>query len=459
VELQGISATTAETGLGVARQEFESTLEALAELLEQISPHVAELDARDLPEAIMAKETPLLSEDAIQNVAEDLKAVGELLEKAATDAGETTQEENGETGPGPATADHGRTSEISRRYRLPVRPDSARILAEMMRALLGPPRLPILHRSLITMVVAAVEVLVAQGVTVYLQLHPGAIGTEAKEFSLADLQAFNTMQDAIEEAVSRKVDGILAGGLEEWSKWFKGEALRIDLSKIALNWDETQEVFQRRHIIMHNGGRVSKRYLQKVPNLPDPAPSLGGVLPVDAAYVRRALDLVLVLGVGFAGMLHLRLFSNSGSVSTQDGPFAFISTLVYRLLVSERWEAAEALCESGDYIGRKRHEPEGGLIRLECHRWLAIKRQRGLGAIADEVASWDTSALAPMFKLIKAALLDKSDEAFRLLPSVIDSGDIDQHYLREWPVLAGLRSDSRMQEFLMGESGPPRNPI
>jgi hypothetical protein len=293
------------------------------------------------------------------------------------------------------------------------------------------------------MSVATFEVLVRQVLVTYMRLHPGALGTEAKEFSLADLQTFDSIKDAVEELVARKADDLLSNGFDAWVKWFKEGPLDIDLSRLALDWDETREVFQRRHVIVHHGGRVSRRYLEKLGLNEQSGPSIGSMLDVDADYVRLTLDSLLVVGIEMVQMVYERLLPEAAAKQT-----GFLADQIYQLLLAHRWRPAGALCEVGSEVGRKHSWPEGSMLRFKCNKWLTEKRLHGEDHIREAVLQWDTSAFHPVFKLVRFALLNETDDAFNVLPAALDPDELTDRDLRDWPILTELRDDPRFVEFL-----------
>jgi hypothetical protein len=118
---------------------------------------------------------------------------------------------------------------------------------------------------------------------------------EEKEFSLKDLQAVGSLEGAVELAISRRVDDFLWKGIADWNKWFT-RLFKVGLADLALDWDTTREIIERRHLLVHNAGRVSRRYLDAVPGAREQY-SLGDNLSVDESYVETAIDQLTVLGV------------------------------------------------------------------------------------------------------------------------------------------------------------------
>lgn len=248
----------------------------------------------------------------------------------------------------------------------------------------------------------------------------------------------------------------MIGGFDSWTKWFRDGPLELNLERLSLDWDQTRELFQRRHIIVHNGSRVSRLYIQRTPasQLSDPPPALGSTLEVNSDYVMRALDLLFVLGVELVGMVQLRTLTDEAH---KEGT-AYLQEYVYDLLLQRRWRPAGALAEMAETLGHKYGLDENVILRSTCNKWLCRKRENGLEDILSEVAAWDTSAMAPVFRLVQASLLDRMDEAYAVLPAALQSGDPSERELMEWPILEEIRADPRFVEFSVKPTAPTGPP-
>jgi hypothetical protein len=430
-----------------ARQDFLAVCEALLELVNALSPHVEALDDVDPIGTVVAKHAADLDENARRRVAAELRDVARgiksAFEGAQGDEDPSSLEEGSKQGGGDDSKARVEIDEERREISVTVSPPAASAVMALIRSEIAPKRLGILNRSLVTMAVATFEVFVGQLVAACLRKHPGILGTDAKEFALDDLQRFERIQDATEELISRRVESLMSGGLDAWEKWFRDRPLQIEFEANALSWGETQELFQRRHIIVHHGGRVSRRYLQKTPDMGTSPPSLGSLLEPDADYVARSVDLVLVLGTLVSSRLLTKLLPPS-AVSTEA---PVLADLVYELLQAGRWDAAGAVAKAGEELSKILESSESTRLRFRCNAWLCRKRLDGIDSIRDEVEAWDTSALSGVFPLVQAALLDQVDLAYELLPAALESEEISLGDLREWPILEELRADTRFAEY------------
>ena len=97
----------------------------------------------------------------------------------------------------------------------------------------------------------------------------------------------------IDEAVSKRVERLCYGNLDDWRTWFQ-RAFGNDLAGLALNWEGLQEVIQRRHVVVHNGGRASRLYIER---LRATDVSVNDRLEITPKYTFSALDECTVLGL------------------------------------------------------------------------------------------------------------------------------------------------------------------
>jgi hypothetical protein len=88
------------------------------------------------------------------------------------------------------------------------------------RMIVHQPRLSILRNSLLTAAVGSFEATVATVTTEFFQYRPGALEANSrdrdKEFSLADLKAFGSIEDAVDSSIFKRVENLMFGGLADW---------------------------------------------------------------------------------------------------------------------------------------------------------------------------------------------------------------------------------------------------
>jgi hypothetical protein len=151
----------------------------------------------------------------------------------------------------------------------------------------------LLLASMLVTAISAFEALIGGLVTEHLHLHPDALDRNAYRFTLKELEEFDSLPDAFDEAVDRRVESLLRKDLVAWSQW-SDKTLGRSFDDWYLDRHACAEAFLRRHAIVHTAGVASRRYLREVTH--DFRVPLGAQLTVDAPYLLQAVDEIEALG-------------------------------------------------------------------------------------------------------------------------------------------------------------------
>jgi hypothetical protein len=310
-----------------------------------------------------------------------------------------------------------------------------------LTALRKPPRREILIYAIVPSIVSAFEVLVGGLMGAFYRERPQALGPTEKQFSLDDLRKFSSLDEAVSRTIDARVDSLMRGSLDDWVQWFERQA-KISLPAISPGWQGVVEFVERRNIIIHQHGRVSEQYVNRVEHRDEV--KLGERLHTSDVYVRERIDLVFKAGV-LAGVF---LWAKT-KPDDPDAPLSFITEVIYRALIRGDWKIVRALAASAAEL----RGTEAALIVNRVNGWLADKRLGGSKAIHGEVEAWDTSALGRRFTVAKLALLDEVRPALELLADLIAHGELTAAEAEEWPLFEELRATHGWKRAVYGELG------
>ncbi len=298
---------------------------------------------------------------------------------------------------------------------------------ELEQVASGPLRVTILHNSLLAMAIGAFEVLVAGVATRYYVDRPNALDSDEKSFSFSELREFGDVDDAADEMISRRITSLMYGGLDSWADWFDKNC-DADIAALAMNFGAVQEAFQRRHVVLHNGGLASRQYLRNVGNS---SAGVGERLPVTPAYLDDVFDELDVLGTTL-GVLAEGTWHPEG----RDTVAGQLLRRCFELMVEGRWEASQALAAAGKKLNCV------ALLKasLQCNEWLCRAERFGYDSVREEVErDFDASHMSGRFKMVKQIFLGELDEAIAGIPEVVETKEITRGELEAWPILRKLR--------------------
>lgn len=406
-------------GFTLLLRQFTLTVDALREVLDTVTPHVAGLDQGQRATYSL----PPMSEEGAEQMGEVFRELDEERKKQIEEEGADAKRE---------PLDEAQLKKFAEGLKSAYEsePESLRAAAEVFETIsVRPQRQQLLHSSLLAMAVGTLETAIAGVGTQHYSLHPKALPWEEKEFTLGELAEFSDLGDARAAAIARRVEDLMRSGFDAWDKWFDN-LLGKGFAELAADREILHEAIQRRHLVVHNGGRVSRQYRSKVPSC---TTDVGGELPIDREYLERAIDAIAIFGVRL-------VLSAWGKWSPEDpdAPRVASAYVLDQLIVGHNEVAFHVAGMAVDLA-----VDEEQRLNLQVNQWQAQKRMDGPETLREAVETWDVSALSPRYGAAKAALLDDFDNLFTLLPELIEHEELGPEDLREWPLFKEAPDEER----------------
>ncbi|MGX5188314.1 hypothetical protein ACWKT5_37875 [Streptomyces avermitilis] len=320
--------------------------------------------------------------------------------------------------------------------------DAASYAHQMLSVRAPRRRTGVIFSSLLTSAVGDFEVLFSQIVGMYFSLRPQALSSREPQFSWEDIQQFDSIEELRSFHADRQVEQLMWKGFDDWMDWLE-KKMKIKLADIALESDTIKEVFQRRHIIVHNGGHVSRQYLLKAPGV-SPKPAIGEKLLVSRSYLDQALDQLFTLGVLMASSAFFKLATGGGvRIRAEE----WLTSLTHRMLLDNRCEAALRISNSGSSL----FQTDAAKLAMRLNAWAARKKIDGSSSIRSEVEKWDVSALRDDYSMSRLALLDDFDGAWKIAKKLLAAGDLTRKDVEELSIL--VSDEVQLKTRLIAEIG------
>jgi hypothetical protein len=416
-------------------KQYADNLDALRGFVEEVAPLLQERaaqDARDLPGleplVYMLSKVPFASTAS----PDDLGLVPEKIEELEQRYAERIL----------VTAKDGDAAQGSVTFHVPndLGPSVNKAMATVRRR---SKQTEFLYRNSLVALVSSAEWFLAQILHTYFAEYPNAIGTRDKVFSLDDLQAIGSIEDAKKQFVEGKIEEILRGSCADWFTYLKSR-VGLSLGYVDEYLDSLVEATQRRNLIIHNGGVVSSVYLAKVAEAERSGIVIGQAVVVDHQYLDRVIccfeRVFLLIGAELWKKLE----------PASEKRFAVLFDIVWSHLAAERWTIAEGL---SFFMMRDAQLSEINRLVGQFNYWQAVKWQGRFDEVRHEVEHADLSAKRARFRLGQLALLDDEQGFFDLLPEAIELGEIGEDELASWPIFRGIRQSARYVEAYAPSGG------
>ncbi len=298
-------------------------------------------------------------------------------------------------------------------------------------------RTQMLYSSSIMTLASSVELFFSKLLHQYFHLHPEAIGTKEKLFSFDELSKFETLSDARIYYISSKIEDLLRGSLADWLSFLRN-TVKLSMGYLKDDQPLLEETFQRRNIVVHNGGIANSIYIAKVPKHLCKDVKIGDILIPDRRYLSERIDIWEKYCILITAEFWKQL-------SPDDSKRAEVLTeITYNHLLAKRWHISQSLSK---FILLDKQMPESLITSAQLNYWQCEKRLGRWENIRAEIESADYSAKSVRYQLGHLALLERIDDFYALLPRALQSGELTEKDLQEYPIFSDMRSDQRFEIY------------
>ena len=286
------------------------------------------------------------------------------------------------------------------------------------------------------------ETLLAALLRIGQTVHPEGLGAGKKPTTIAEVEASGGIELARARAVDRAARDIVDSSPYDWRKRL-AKWPGIDPAELVPSWDPVAEIFRRRNVLVHAGGRADEECLRHQ-SPTEGAPRLGQPLHCTRDYVLTSIDTLYTVARGLAARWLPTLLPDASFDAYGD------SEAVLHLLSTERWDLATSL--SGAFID---HSSTADHV-MQVNNWMARSELAGSAeVIRDEVERWAPPDEGVRWEVARAALLGQSARVRSLLEQD------DSHSLTVdcagWPLLKRLRrADPQLDVWLLRHSRQER---
>jgi hypothetical protein len=299
-------------------------------------------------------------------------------------------------------------------------------------------QIDLLYQNSLISLVSASEWFLSQVLHTYYSTYPDASGVNDHSLKFSDLLEIGSIDEARKYLLDEKIESILRGSFTDWIEYLKSN-LKLSMGYLDDFRDHVIEAFQRRNLLVHNGGKINGIYLKKVPVSKRPAMETGMPIVVSQEYLDECISIFEKCFV----LIGLELWKK---VELKSGDRAkVLMKLIYRHLLAGRWDIAESL--SYFMMNDKNVEEQYCLIG-KINYWQSLKWQGRFDQVVEDIKVADFSAKEDQFKLAQLALLDKYDEFFVYLPAVIRSEKLTSCDVQEWPLFRNIRKTDAYRSWL-----------
>ena len=255
--------------------------------------------------------------------------------------------------------------------------------------------------------------------------------------TLEELKLFDSVRDAENYLIDDKIEKVLRGSLKDWIDTLKND-FKLGLGYFDSFYDDLTEVFQRRNLLVHNGGIINSIYLSKVADKFKQDISIGDKIVVNEHYLEHAINKYHVSFTLIACEVWKKI-SPEDEVRSK-----ILIDLAYDYLCIGDWEISSC---ANTFLANDKKMPVASRTAAELNIWLCRKRILGYEKIEKDLSQLDYSDKALIFQVALYALKGDKESFFRHLPQVIKTEELRLEDLFDFPILEEMRQTEEFEQF------------
>ena len=282
--------------------------------------------------------------------------------------------------------------------------------------------------------------------------NPDAV-TKDESLKYKVILSFSSFEDVKKHLINKEVELFLKNkSTEEQLKYLKKE-LRADIASHFSKISQFKEIFLRRHVIVHAGGKVSAEYLRRARKIKgiDLSDLTEGVkIPLTSNYVIEAWNTVCSVGVILLHLIAKDCARSNKSKQKEDEADRFLVNASFECIKNDQLDAARNILEYANRL--KLAEDSSDLMvtinLAQTHKWQGDNER--CQSILD---SKDWNSYNSLYQLCVAALRDDEGEFAKQLIENASQDTINVADICEWPVFRNMRQKSNFSDWIMDAYG------
>ncbi|WP_404986528.1 hypothetical protein ACI513_05505 [Chryseobacterium sp. M5] len=296
----------------------------------------------------------------------------------------------------------------------------------------------LLYKNSLISLLSSVEWFFSQILHTYYNKFPNASGIKKKSLTFEELKRFESIEEAEKYLIDQKIEGILRSSFNDWLELLIKEfSLKINL--LISEKDEINEIYQRRNLLVHNGGLVNTIYLSKVEKKYAENLTLSDRIDVDSKYLENSIS---KLHINF-----LLLTTELWQKIEPESPY-ILTILVqtsYQYFSDKKYSIALQVCKYIEEYKSDNDEVKTFNKILLSFIFIKLDLETEAQEIIKNINITNSNSFS---KLGYFSLVNDTEKFLTELPIAIKKGEFLLDFLDENPLFENISKNIDIQNFL-----------
>lgn len=255
-----------------------------------------------------------------------------------------------------------------------------------------------------------------------------------KTFSLEELTNCKTIDEAKDYLIFKKIVELFYCSIEKWHEIIYKDG-NIKCNYFKQNLPLIVEIFQRRHVIVHNNAKVNSLYIEKT----NSTKQCGDIIESDNEYIVDSTNVLIC-----DALLTVLDYSKCLDEETNRAIIDIVFNIGFEILKRQNWKTAKVLF---DYLQKNKKIHAELRTMSELNYWQCEARISNSNNYISELEKLDYSDKSSKLQIGYYALLNDKEKVYSIVEN--DREAINDEALKEWPIFYKLREDNNYFKKLL----------
>lgn len=299
----------------------------------------------------------------------------------------------------------------------------------------------IIPESLFVSLISQYDSFLNQLLRILFNIRPEYINNSDRELTFAELNEFQSIEEAREYIIEKEVESVLRKSHNEQFSYLENK-IGMPLKKDLPIWKTFIEITERRNLFVHCDGVVSSQYIKvcKENKCLSKDIELNQRLQIDSGYFRNAYECLYEITTKLTHTLWRKLIKED--IKEAD---IKLNDICYELLTEGQYKLADILLDFA--CKQTKHFNDATKNLFIVNKSLSQYLQGNKENAIEIIDSKDWSASSDDFKLAHLILTEKFDEVYNLMKKIGDDGDVHKESYKTWPLFYKLRDEEKFKSL------------
>ncbi|RST28759.1 hypothetical protein [Chryseobacterium lacus] len=290
-----------------------------------------------------------------------------------------------------------------------------------------------LWKSNFILLISSFEFLFGDIISFYYKFYPTSALDKNIELNLKNIYEYKTIEEFVDEIVSKKIEGLLYKSFEDQLLYLQKE-LKLNIESNIIEWDLIKEATLRRNLIVHNNSRINNRYLTETNK--DYTKDIKRLkenerVPVSKEYFERVYQEFYLAGIILIQAVFRKWLNEFNELAD-----ALLMDVSYRCLNKEEYISAEKICLFASNTCSINND---FIFRNNINYCLALKFGNKTKELEEQVEKIDISNLSSILVVAYYALKDDEVNTLKHIKNAKTVDKLTYNDITDWPIFKNLR--------------------